>query len=110
MESQQLLDDVEEVKELASHLEKCPEVRALDTESEHEAWALAHSFADLEESFLKILRVQLPRLMSQDLGPAESFDLLLDIGEEFRHILYHINNTRFYNYLCQQKATDQRQD
>ena len=108
MTDRRLLEDVESVKRLASHLAECPEVKALDTQTEREAWSLAHSFADLEESFLEILKVQLPRLITQDIEPAESFDLLLDIGEELRHILYHITHTQFYNYLCEQKASDQQ--
>ena len=35
----------------------------------------------------------------KNLNPEEMNSLLLDIGEEFRHILYHILDSRFYAYL-----------
>lgn len=37
--------------------------------------------------------------MNDKASPAELFDALLDIGEELRHILYHIHDPKFYRYL-----------
>ena len=99
MRTRRLLENIDDVKSLANLLAKCPEVQALDCGEEKEAWTLAHSFSDIEESLLALLERQLPRLVDQQLEPSEVYDLLLEIGEELRHILYHIKNPKFYKYL-----------
>jgi hypothetical protein len=69
-------------------------------EGEHqEASTLAHAFADLEESFDKFLNEHLPRLVRDQPDAGEIPGLLLEIGEEFRHILYHLRDPKFYSYL-----------
>ncbi len=99
MSKERVLKDVTEWEALAERLSKCPEVTRYDTGQEKEAWTLAHAFADLEESLRAFLDDQLPRLAQGNLQPSETYDLLLDIGEEFRHILYHIQDPKFYKYL-----------
>jgi len=84
---------------IAERLAKCPEVTKYDNGAEKEAGTLAHAFGDLEESFRAFLNEQLPRLMNDRASPEEILDALLEIGEEFRHILYHINDPKFYKYL-----------
>lgn len=102
MRIQRVLEAPEKVRKLADQLGKCPQVQALDEGEEKEAWTLAHSFSDIEESFLAFLEGQLPRLLENGLEASEVYDLLLDIGEELRHILYHINDPKFYKYLQKQ--------
>ena len=99
MSKQRTLKNVAEWERLAERLAKCPEVTRFDTGQEKEAWTLAHAFADLEESFRTFLDDQLPRLAGENLKPEEMYDILLDVGEEFRHILYHIQDPKFYRYL-----------
>ena len=60
---------------------------------------MAHDFLDLEDSFRTFVQEQLPKLRGGNLGPGEVSDLLEEIGEEFRHIVYHIQNSRYYRYL-----------
>jgi hypothetical protein len=94
-----VLEDNANIKKLAERLERCAEVQAFNAGGDKEAWSIAHAFGDLEKSFLTVLEAQLPRLMDTTLEPSEIKDLLLDIGEEFRHILYHLKDMRFYRYL-----------
>ena len=89
-----------DVARLAELLSKCPEVTRFDTPGTREAWAIADSLADLEGSFRDFLDKQLPKLAGADIEPAAAYETLLDIGEEFRHILYHIiEHQNFYKYL-----------
>ena len=88
-----------DLQALAERLAQCKEVTRFDTGEACEAWTLAHAFADLEESLRTCLEEQLPRLTDGQLETSEIHALLLDIGEEFRHILYHINDPKFYRYL-----------
>lgn len=94
-----VLRDQTAIKRLAERLSQCPEVTKHDRGEEKEAGVLAHSFWDLEESFRTFLNEQLPRLINDRATPAELCDILLEIGEEFRHILYHIHDPKFYHYL-----------
>lgn len=43
--------------------------------------------------------MQLPKLFSERLNEEQIDDLLHKIGEEIRHILYHIKDPKFYEYL-----------
>ena len=107
MSERTLLDDQVLRKALAERLSKCPEVTRYDKGDEKEAGVLAHAFGDLEESFRAFLDEQLPRLMNDQAPPAELVDALLEIGEEFRHILYHIHDPKFYRYLDDQHRDDE---
>jgi hypothetical protein len=99
MNERRLLGDAVVLKGLAERLSTCKAVTKFDVCEEREAWTLAHAFADLEESFRRFLEEQLPRLAQGQLKESEVHDLLLEIGEEFRHILYHIKDPKFYRYL-----------
>jgi hypothetical protein len=88
-----------ELKALAERLNRCEQVTRYDTEAEKQAWTLAHSLLDLAESFRTVLDEQLPRLRDERLSCDETYDVLLEIGEEFRHILYHVQDPEFYAYL-----------
>jgi hypothetical protein len=99
MSSRRLLGETTDLKALAERLTTCKDVTQFDTGEEREAWTLAHAFGDLEESFRRFLEEQLPRLTSGQITGLEIHNLLLEIGEEFRHILYHIKDPKFYRYL-----------
>lgn len=88
-----------ELKALAERLSRCEHVTRYDTETEKQAWTLAHSLLDLAESFRTVLDEQLPKLRDEDIGCEKIQDVLLEIGEEFRHLLYHIRDPKFYAYL-----------
>ena len=83
-------------KQLAERLATCPQVSRYDTEDNPEAWTLSHSFLDLAESFQRFLTEQLPQLERQTSTPEKLYEALLEIGEEFRHVMYHLKQPRFY--------------
>jgi hypothetical protein len=99
MKSDYLLGDPEAWKRLAENLARCEEVTKFDRGQDQEAWTLAHAFADLEESFRKLLENYFPKLLAPEIECGLIHDVLLDIGEELRHILYHIKDPRFFAYL-----------
>lgn len=94
-----LNENVENVKKLADLLADFSEINKYDDLENKEGWTLAISFADLEGSFHRFSNDLLPKLLAKNLNSKEAIDVLLDIGEEFRHILYHIHSSRFYDYL-----------
>jgi hypothetical protein len=80
-------------------ISRCSKVRELDRSDEPEASTLAHAFLDLEESFRRFIDEHLPELSRSDLSEQQVCDRLHEIGEELRHVLYHIRDPRFYDYL-----------
>ena len=88
-----------ELRKVAERLDTCDQVKRYDTSEEKQAWTLAHAFLDLAESFRTFLNEQLPRLEDEGLSGEQVNAVLVEIGEEFRHILYHIRDAEFYAYL-----------
>jgi hypothetical protein len=66
---------------------------------QEEAETLAHAFSDLEQSLRKFLDEQLPKLADPSLQGQVLEDLLPDIREEFRHVLYHLHDPKFFRVL-----------
>ena len=95
-----IFKDSLEINKLAEKLQKYECVSKFDSENDPEAWRLAHSLSDLEESFREILDNSLPALREANNEEALN-NALLDIGEELRHILYHIKDPRFFAYLSE---------
>lgn len=93
------LKTVEHIAELAKRLSECPEITRYDSGEHHEAWALADGFSDLEDAFRAFLDEYLPKLADPQVRGEALVDVLLDIGEEFRTILWHIQLPKFYEYL-----------
>ncbi len=64
-----------------------------------EAGTIAHTLLDIEESMKVIYEKLLPRLRSGNLKPRQIEAWLQDIGDEFRHILYHIHDPLYFRDL-----------
>ena len=103
----EILTSVADVKRLAALLAASPDVARFNAGEHQEARALADSFAELEKLMHEFLACELPRLAVHDLSPSEVSDALLDIGELFRRILYHmIEEPQFYRYLLPEAGID----
>jgi len=97
MKANRLLREPDAGALLAKRLATCATLTKYDTVERKEADTLAHGFADLEDSFRVFLDEQLPKLLrKEDLTPEEITHLLLEILDEFRHILYHIKDSKYY--------------
>ncbi len=99
MNTDYLLGDPRSVTSLGLRLSNLSGIRKYDVGDYSESQTLARTFAELEESFRKYLDDQLPRLLDPDTRADGLFELLLDIGENYRHIIYHILDPWFYKYL-----------
>jgi hypothetical protein len=89
----------EGIGKLTERLKKIGAVSQFDRPEEPQAATLAHSLKDLEKSFREILDTHLPKLLDETIQDDELNDVLLDIGEELRHVLYHIKDPRYFSYL-----------
>jgi len=94
-----LLKDAAAVIALAERLSNCQEVKRHTTGEHDEPSTLAHALADIEESLESLRLKLLPKLVAEPPDPRRDLQVLLDIGEELRHVLYHIDDSRFFQYL-----------
>jgi hypothetical protein len=97
------LESPERTNHLAERLARLDKVRQYDKGEYREGEVLAHTLAELEESFSRFLEIHLPRLLEEDRTDEQLWEILHDIGEEFRHILYHIKDPMYFRYLPDRK-------
>jgi hypothetical protein len=86
-------------QKLTRRLALVASVSRFDQSGEPQSATLAHALTDLEKSFREILDRLLPKLLDESLNPDQLDDVLLDIGEELRHVLYHIRDPKYFGYL-----------
>jgi SUMO ligase MMS21 Smc5/6 complex component len=84
---------------LTERLTRISSVCQFDQPGEPQAATIAHSLSDLEQSFRTTLDTLLPKLLDESLTPEQLNDVLLEIGEELRHVLYHVRDPKFFGYL-----------
>ena len=106
MDRERLLGAPAKVNGLAHLLARSDKVNDLDTTDRKECGTLAHCFNDLEESFLVVLDVLLPKLIRAEIQPEEIEDVLFDIGQEFKHILYHIKDPKYFRHIVSESGSD----
>ncbi|MGC4128049.1 MAG: hypothetical protein QM564_00505 [Bergeyella sp.] len=92
------MEYLEKLKTITNNLEKYSKVNEDSKFNENQADTLANALIDIEESLNKI-KEQIPLFYNKKLNEVEVEETLLDIGEELRHILYHIKDVKFYQYL-----------
>ncbi len=98
------LKSMDRVAVLAERLKQMPRVirqagRAGRGSPDAEAWQIATALADVQESARALYADLVPRLFEVDPQSQEAEDLLQDIGEQYQHILYHILDTKMFDYI-----------
>jgi len=88
--------EITQMLQLAEILKKIAFVQQ-QASTEEASFTLSHAITDIVESCEKIVTLRLR--LTADTPPAEVEDILGAIGEEIRHILYHVRDSRFYQYL-----------
>jgi hypothetical protein len=101
MKRSKLLLTPDVARRLLERLNPIGRVSQFDSPGEPQAETLVHSLTDLEKSFREILDVLLPKLLSESLDSDEINDVLLDIGEELRHVLYHIRDPKYFSHVIE---------
>jgi len=90
--------EAQETLELARKLEAVPEVARTASPGEPGGWRLAYSLTEMDASMSRIQQT-LSRIRNEEVVPTELHGLLIDIGDELRHVLYHVKDSGFYAYL-----------
>lgn len=94
--SELLLQAKDSIENLRQRLAQC---RLVSQYGEEESATLVHAFSDLEESFRRFLDEQLPKLADPSVQGEQLEDVLLDVQQEFRHILYHIHDPQLFRIM-----------
>lgn len=92
------------MRDLAEHLEKMPAIlrfveRREGRSAKEVAWEIAHGLVDIQESAETLFKRLVPRLLQSSPPEEDADNILHDIGEEYRHILYHLTNNAFFSYV-----------
>lgn len=91
-----ILQNPDQIENLRQRLARC---RLVAQYGEEESGTLVHAFSDLEESFRKFLDEQLPKLADPSVQGEQLEELLMDVQQEFRHILYHLHDPQLFHVL-----------
>jgi hypothetical protein len=98
-----MTDYGQRAKSLADQLARIPRVQSSakrrGTTPEAEAAQIATALLDIEESANALFGKLVPKLLVADPVGSEADDLLHEIGEEYRHMLYHIRDTKMFDYI-----------
>jgi hypothetical protein len=99
MSKHQKLLTVSRVIELGQQLSKIPEVAQFDKPGEPQGHTLAHAVSHGEDSFATFLDNLLPKLANEMASAEDLIDTIHNVGDELRHILYHIHDVKYFSYL-----------
>lgn len=91
-----LLQKRESIDDLRERLAGCPMVAQYGPD---EPGTMVHAFSDLEESCRTFLNEQLPKLTDPSVQGEQLEDLLMEVREEFRHMLYHLHDPKFFRLV-----------
>jgi hypothetical protein len=94
------MEFIERLKLVTNNLEKCSNIKRYSTKDENQADTLANALIDIEES-IRSLDCQISKLYVSGLEEVEVVNIVHSIGEELRHILYHVKDSKIFDYLIE---------
>jgi hypothetical protein len=93
------MDFEQKLEIIAQNLRKSEKVNLNDNGEELEAYTIAHALLDIEKSANVLSNNFIPKLLDNEITENELNEILIDIGDVFRHIIYHIKDSKYYDYL-----------
>lgn len=94
-----ILKDSNLINTLALNLSRSEKVNSFNGEGIEECGQIAHSLSDMESSMFEVYEKLLPKLLHENITPDKIEDVLFDIAEELRHVLYHIKTPRYWKHI-----------
>ena len=106
------LGDMDAIKALAENLQRIPKIARVVGRDDlaEEAWAIATGLKDVRECCDRIFGQIVPALLATDPRSADAEALLYDLGEQYRHMLYHITQTRFFAYVKDSPGAEEERE
>ena len=97
MPTSKLLSSAEQLSRLERLLAKSTNVTRYDQGSHIEAGTIVHALSDMERSFHELFERILPKLVEGDPSAAQVDEVLWEIRDELRHIVYHIRDPKTFS-------------
>jgi hypothetical protein len=95
MNSRKIFESIEIQNQVITRLARLKMLRKYGA-GKDQAGTLVHALSDLEESFVVVLEKLLPKLKQTSASDRDLEETLLDLGDEVRHIFYHLTDVRFF--------------
>ncbi len=93
-------DETNKMKTLVEVLSQSPRVARFDSADFVEADAIANAIVDMERTFKVLMADVFPKLLASR-GSAEAIDeVLWEIRDNLRHIVYHIKDCKTFEGVC----------
>ena len=83
---------------ITENIRKIRRITSHNDGNENEVQALSHGLVDIEEA-IKGMGNLINELYASVLPEQEVEEILIDIGDHLRHIVYHVRDTKYYEYL-----------
>ena len=98
--SKYIFSNLSDINKLEQMFQSMESITKFNTNAQNESNTLAYSFAEIEKTLhMLINNFNSLKKLSFENNEKEVEDILHDIGEDFRHILYHIHDSKYYGYL-----------
>lgn len=82
---------------LYQKFKEMPNVSRIES-TEDEAFILSLSLVDIENSAKEIISL-IKKIEKSTSTTDENIETLAEIGEELRHIIYHVSDCKYYDYI-----------
>lgn len=92
------MESTEKINSIYSTLIRNKDIEMMNKVSNEDLYLFAIDLVDIEGSLKELLN-KISFLETEVSNKDEVEDTMVDIIEEFRHILYHVRTSVFYNYL-----------
>lgn len=84
------------ISSISDMLRKCAAVTRHDSSGHSEADAIAHAVLDMESTFVFLKNEVFPKLSSGALSGDDAVEVLWEIRDQLRHIVYHIRDCKSF--------------
>lgn len=87
---------IRSITALANVLAQSQLVGRYDLDDHVEADAIANAIADMEAEFQTLTEVVFPKLSASSLSEKDINEILWEVRDRLRHVVYHINDCRTF--------------
>jgi hypothetical protein len=92
------MEFVEKLSLVAKNLAKKKNLTSNKDSNEDQIQTMSHGLVDIEEA-IKGMDVLIKKLYMTVLSEDEVDEILTDIGDDLRHLIYHVRDMEYYEYL-----------
>jgi len=89
----------ETLNRMSTNLSSSPRISRFDQGDHSESDALAHAILDMETEFSALSLEVFPKLLEADISPERADEIVWEIRDRLRHIVYHIRDCRSFQQI-----------